>query len=45
MQTVHAKYEQLQSQTTDSAQLAELDHQFQSEKLPPFLTPVSSAMP
>jgi ferrous iron transport protein B len=30
---VHAKYEQLQSQTTDSAQLAELDHQFQSEKL------------
>ncbi len=33
MHAVHAKYEQLQSQTTDSAQLAELDHQFQSEKL------------
>ncbi len=33
MQEVHAKYELLQSQTTDSAQLADIDHQFQSEKL------------
>lgn len=33
MQAVHAKYELLQSQTTDSAQLADIDHRFQSEKL------------
>ncbi|AWO01526.1 ferrous iron transport protein B [Chitinophaga alhagiae] len=33
MEAVHAKYEQLQAQTTDSIQLAELDKQFQSEKL------------
>lgn len=33
MEAVHAKYEQLQSQTTDSTQLADLDKQFESEKL------------
>ncbi len=33
MEAVHTKYEQLQAQTTDSAQLADIDHQFQSEKL------------
>ncbi|WP_343700501.1 ferrous iron transport protein B [Chitinophaga sp.] len=33
MDAVHTKYEQLQAQTTDSIQLAELDKQFQSEKL------------
>jgi ferrous iron transport protein B len=33
MEAVHTKYEKLQAQTTDSAQLAELDKQLQSEKL------------
>ncbi|MGX5818163.1 ferrous iron transport protein B [Chitinophaga lutea] len=33
MEAVHAKYEQLQAQTTDSLQLADIDHQFQSDKL------------
>ncbi|RPE13616.1 ferrous iron transport protein B [Chitinophaga lutea] len=33
MDAVHTKYEQLQAQTTDSVQLADIDHQFQSEKL------------
>ncbi len=33
MATVHAKYEQLQAQTTDSARKAELNKQLQSEKL------------
>lgn len=33
MEAVHTKYEQLQAQTTDSAQLDELDKQLQSEKL------------
>lgn len=33
MDAVHTKYEQLQSQTTDSTQLADLDKQFESEKL------------
>ncbi|MRG46518.1 ferrous iron transport protein B [Chitinophaga sp. SYP-B3965] len=33
MEEVHVKYEQLKTQTTDSLQLADLDKQFQSEKL------------
>jgi ferrous iron transport protein B len=33
MEAVHAKYEQLQAQTTDSTQIADLDKQMQSEKL------------
>lgn len=33
MEAVHTKYEQLQAQTSDSTQIAELDKQMQSEKL------------